>query len=133
MRLKIFIRMVTFFVLFLSLTLYGYSGGGGDNRGGGIVGGGGGGDSGGGGDGDGDSEPPGPNGLIESLKALNIDKHIGITYNERLPNPSDPEWDIYYYDETDCKCIYGDEYVLYAREKPDQSNVIFMMSGGGIC
>jgi hypothetical protein len=81
----------------------------------------------------GDSSPTGSSGLIESLKALNIDKYMGITFKEQFPNPDDPEWDIYYYDKTNCKCIFEDEFYIAAREKPDNSNVIFMMSGGGAC
>ncbi|MGD8891166.1 MAG: hypothetical protein PVF53_22300, partial [Desulfobacterales bacterium] len=42
------------------------------------------------------STPIASKGLIQSLKALNIDKYMGITFKERLPNPDDPEWDIYY-------------------------------------
>ncbi len=83
--------------------------------------------------GGGESASKDPSGLIKSLKKLNIDKYMGITYKERFPNPDDPEWDIYYYDKTDCKCIYENEFYIGAREKPDNFNVIFMMSGGGAC
>jgi hypothetical protein len=79
------------------------------------------------------STPIASKGLIQSLKALNIDKYMGITFKERLPNPDDPEWDIYYYDKTNCKCIFENEFYIAVREKPDYSNVIFMMSGGGAC
>lgn len=82
-----------------------------------------------GGDGGGGSGTSGSGDLIESLKALNIDKYMGITYTERFPNPDDPAWDVYYYDRTDCKCVYENEFYLAAREKPDNSNVIFMMAG----
>lgn len=88
---------------------------------------------GGGGDGDGSSAPTVPGDLMDSLKALNIDKYMGIRYKERFSNPDDHEWDIYSYDKTDCKCIFEDKFYLAAREKPDESNVIFMMSGGGAC
>ena len=73
------------------------------------------------------------NGLIKSLKGLNIDKYMGITYKVKFPDPDDPEWDIYYYDRTNCKCIFENEFYIVARAKSDNPNVIFMMSGGGAC
>ncbi len=82
--------------------------------------------------GDGRSEPE-ESELIAALKALNIDKYMGINYKQRFPNPDDPEWDIYYYDKTDCKCIHEAEFFITAREEQDNSNVIFMMGGGGAC
>ena len=76
-----------------------------------------------------DSKSP----LIPGLKALNLDRYIGIQYTNHSPNPNYPDWEIFYYDTTDCKCIYGGDYFVASSRNDNSNDVLFYLAGGGAC
>lgn len=71
--------------------------------------------------------------LIAELKALNLDKYMGIKYARHEPNWNDPFWEMYYYDPDDCKCILGSEYLVATSRVRRSKDVVFYLEGGGAC
>ncbi len=70
--------------------------------------------------------------LISELESLHLDKYLGIQPKSHNPNPVDPEWEIYQYDTSDCRCILGTKFYIAARGGSVPS-VVFRMAGGGAC
>ena len=71
--------------------------------------------------------------LISELKALNLDKYMGIKYSRHEPNWTDPLWEMYYYNPNDCKCILGSDYLVASSRGRRSKNVVFFLEGGGAC
>jgi hypothetical protein len=80
------------------------------------------------------SLPVKPLTLLEELEALDTGKYIGsVPYSSSSALQSDPEWTIYKFNRSVCKCIYGDEFQIGYKKKTETDNIIFFMSGGGAC
>ena len=79
------------------------------------------------------SSPDSDSQLNSRLKALHLDKYMGIKYTSHKPNPNYPDWEIYSYDTADCKCVEGAEYYVAACRDESSNNVMFYLGGGGIC
>jgi len=71
--------------------------------------------------------------LHSRLKALNLDKYLGIRYTSHKPNPNHPEWEIYSYDAADCRCIKGAAFWVGNHRESALEDVMLYLGGGGIC
>ncbi|WP_161992011.1 pectin acetylesterase-family hydrolase [Flagellimonas algicola] len=74
------------------------------------------------------------NTIVQELQKLSLDKYFNIQPSEKKINEINPDWDNYYYNTDDCRCIFGTEYYTAVKHKSEASkNVIFYMQGGGAC
>lgn len=78
------------------------------------------------------SEPLSLNSLIQDLQSMHYDRYLDITYQSHQPKTGGSDWEIYYYDTSDCQCIEGSDFFISVRDYNSDS-VVFYLEGGGAC
>jgi len=72
--------------------------------------------------------------IIEKLEGLNIDEYFDIEFSAKSENSLLSDWETYYFDTNDCKCIFGQEYFVFVKDNGGKNkNLVFALQGGGAC
>jgi len=75
-----------------------------------------------------------PNLIISELEKLDLDDYFDIEFSGQEQNSLLSDWDTYFFDTNDCKCVFGQEYFVFVKDNGGKNkNLVFALQGGGAC